>query len=533
MNTKIIHTFDEKIKVSIPRSTAICYLPDAIFYVPHELNVGRWKARFIVATAYLYALAQESEVVEVTWREMQKVLETRSFDTIDKFIKFHNNFFFETLKILKYEEDPEFPELEEKFCKLIETPSRKTQFYVVNKDLLTRLFEHKAPHRGSFYFPSVALLLPLSAQTKAIYLYLCRKARGTGGKAIAEVTTRELAGVLSLAKRTIKSSIEELVESKLIERLEGKKFKARICKFKEWNKEILKEACKIWGNHKFLTCSDREPKSAPIGNQKSPDAPIGNQTCSDREPKSAPIGNQKSPPSLLLDINKGHKKDITSSYIRDDDSLRPKNSSSEKKESSGNEKEKRETRPKKEVLISEKKGGRGAEKVARAVNSLALPEYVLSRAGARADGDALKVLSKYYDAETAKSLLAMFFYLWDRGMYRNVRNPVGFLVSLASESGADLSEFIERFTRVVPEAAAFKKRSTGESLLEAFRRKMKERLKPALYRTWVEKGVLDVVREADESVLICRDEIFAEYLKRYLRPQIEEALGKFKVRVSH
>jgi len=194
-NNNLIHDIIEVRNVS----SGFCRMPDIIFSLASERNIGKWKARFIVGFCYLYSLTFNKEKATTTSKELMKVMGTNSFDTLYNFKEevywLQKQLKEEAVKagmVLDLPDDPVMSEVGRK---------GKTIFYLVDQSMLIETFKAYNKHSGTFSFFNLSLLLPVSVQAKASLLYLCRKARGGSlltGTAESEISIRELSKVLSI-----------------------------------------------------------------------------------------------------------------------------------------------------------------------------------------------------------------------------------------------------------------------------------------------------------------------------------------------
>ncbi len=297
-NNQDFNNFDSQ-KVEIYQFTSgFCRMPDALFHIPKELGIKGWKTRFIVGLSYLYALSFNKEKAITTQKELMKILETNSYNTVNLFIT-NVNKLFERLKT-----EAENTGIFFNGGEFITRKGRKggTQCYLIDQTIVAESFRHKVSHGGTFAFYNIALLLPISAQAKAILLYLHRKARNgslLNGKAESEVSARELARVLAVGKGRIKGYLLELEEARVIERVNnGRRLKFRITRLDEWNRGILLNILRNWEGHPFI--KNWKFPVEPINPQKVPNeatgekSPIGRQkTSNEATSEKTPIGRQK------------------------------------------------------------------------------------------------------------------------------------------------------------------------------------------------------------------------------------------------
>ena len=474
-------------------TSGFCRMPDALFVVPHELGIGRWKARFIIFLSYLYALSFSKGRAFTTQAELQKVVETTSFDTVNRLISKTNELF----NILKAESESFGVVLEEGKFFTKRGKNGGTQVYLIDQTILAEVFKSKVGHGGTFAFYNVSLLLPISAQAKVILLYLNRKARGGSlvrGNAIAETSTREIAKELSLDRGSLKNYLTELLEAGVIERLEDRRLRFRICRLDEWNRELLLNILHNWQGHPFLKDWKfpvypvilPENEKSPMASQKN--SPIASREISYSKPKESlksPIASQEISYSKPL-RNKYRNKSDNRNKSMEDDAIY--NGGGDEKENNDfetleNKEERITTENSTKVKANEENNGSslsrpnglknskaGAPKnspagvetggrssafavseeklraVERRVKRLIaeLPDYVLSRYPYTDDW---KSLEKVYSPEVAEFLAKAYQFLKAKtGNFANIRNEVGFIISfVASDSGADFEEFIGKF----------------------------------------------------------------------------------------
>jgi len=119
-----------------------------------------------------------------------------------------------------------------------------------------------------------------------------------------------------------------------------------------------------------------------------------------------------------------------------------------------------------------------------------------------------------------------------------IKNPNGFLISFVlKDSNSDFGEFFRKFLRKfglqhVAIPATLKGISTEKDskLLQELKELLKSCLssKAAIYRTFVEEGILSIGEKDGIKVVKCKDRIVAEYVAKYLRSYISRLLGEYR-----
>jgi len=579
------NTTSQKVEI-LHLSSGFCRMPDALFHIPEELGIQGWKVRFIVGLSYLYALSFGKGKALTTKKELMKILQTQSSSTINAFITKVNEF----SKWLKTKAENSGIYLEG--GELITRKGRKggTQCYLIDQTIIAEAFRHKVSHGGTFAFYNVALLLPISAQAKAILLYLHRKARNGSlldGKAESEVSVRELAKVLAVGtgKGRLKGYISELEEVGAVERIsEGRKLKFRITKLDEWDREALITMLQNWKEHPFLKNWQFPVEPIVIPETPKPaeeKSPIGRHKKSNRatyEEEKSPIGRHKKSNRATHRNKSNRNKSISKEYdnkeydtiyngvggkknivnlfntqnqiekaanaCESSQELMEKNTAPSYKKPNGfkNEKSAGELgKPNNRVgcsKLGERIDRQELEKIKKALSCIA---------------DAVQNLLNYYRIELKEELysplkdiygkewktIAGMYELFDRkepkfGYSRKANtNYLGLLISFAlKDSQASFWDFYGRFKRVFGVKETFEGKGAGKEVSELLQ-KLKDSLrsylssKPAIYRLFVEEGILSVEEKEGIKVLKCKDRVIAEYVAKHWKSHISNLLGEY------
>ncbi len=567
-------------------TSGFCRMPDALFHIPEELGIQGWKARFIVGLSYLYALSFNKGKAITTRKELKKVLQTESNDTVWQFIKTVNQLTF----LLKTRAARAGLRLE---GGVITKTGRKggTQCYLIDQTIIAEAFRHKVSHGGTFAFYNLSLLLPVSPQAKAILLYLHRKARGGSlfeGVAESTVSVRELKKVLSMGTSTITNGIVELEEAGVVERTKHRPLSFRIARIEEWDRNVLLNILHNWNGHPFLkdwelpVCSISY-ENCPIEEHKLPDTGTSeNENCPIEEHKLPDTGTYRNTyrnksknrnKSMEYDANiyngGGEKQNIRNLSNSEKEINREESSS--KSGSSLSSSEKRSV-PKKEPNGSLKK---------KQAAKLGQPNKTCKERQERVDRqelDRIKATLKalrpqlerkfpeLFKEQSVESLRAVYgalekYYGEDwavlAAMYelmrkkkpelgyndKSVHNKVGLLISYClKDRNSSFWEMAEKFRLVFPDFSlrAEEESSDDQSAISTLRAEFDRLMEhldklvdsgrfPFKPRTWrvIRKNLLNLTAGKDGYNLVVKDRVSAELFERFgVLAEIEKYLNK-------
>ena len=563
-------------KIEIRQFTSgFCRMPDALFHIPEELEIKSWKARFIVGLSYLYALSFGKGKALTTKKELMEILQTKSSSVTNAFINKVN----ELSNLLKAKAEKAGIPIEG--GELITQKGRKggTQCYLIDQTIIAEAFRHKVNHGGTFAFYNIALLLPISAQAKAVLLYLHRKARGGSlldGKAEASVSARELAQILAIGTGggRLKGYLLELEEAGIIEKTSRRKLKFRITKLDEWNREALLNILHNWKGHPFL--KNWKFPIEPISPQEdcNEKSPIGRQKKSNRATKTdekSPIGRQKkSNRATYRNKNRNKTKERNKSMEYDaiyNNGGGTKNSMESLNRRKSDNKEtpslskpdglnlKSDERKLDKPNIADRVDQKELEKI-KEVLRVILPE--LKRAYPEIfTSENLKIFEELYAPALRKIYgdewlaLAVMYELFNRkapqyGYSRKVnKNFLGLLISFAlKDSSSDFWEFYKKFRRVFGlglqkvENVGQKEQQGEQSepglslsdLKEFFKRKLKD--KKTIYTMFIENGIKALEKVGGKWVVRCKDSITRDYVSNNFMDFLKEFLKSENIEIE-
>jgi biotin operon repressor len=200
-------------------------LPTAIFEAGRQF---KWKARFILGLGYLYALCYNGNKAVTTVSELKQILSTKSvsriYELLDIIETFNRSIFIEAGKTYTGN-----------FINFTRGKYGKTEFTLVMPQELYYLYENNR----FFPVPKISFLLPVSAQAKAIFIFLhYLKNKGSN---FVSVGVRKLAEELTIDKVKVKNYVDELREIGVLAiQKEPKKRTSYIIRSPEnWSKELI------------------------------------------------------------------------------------------------------------------------------------------------------------------------------------------------------------------------------------------------------------------------------------------------------
>lgn len=215
--------------------------PSALFRIGNQY---KWKVRFLVGLGYLYALCHENDIASTSYKELENVMVTRSSNRVG-----------EVLKQLEY--------FNSKVNEVLISSGRTKSLRLIIRNqgrnkgtVLSYLSSHDLTYFDSnnllFPVPKLAFLLPVSAQAKAVYIYLWYL------KAINYIcpgpSFRKIAKSLRINRKGVSEYISELENLEIL-RVSKSRFKKEyhLKSPEDWSADLLRKIEKIYGkNHPFL-----------------------------------------------------------------------------------------------------------------------------------------------------------------------------------------------------------------------------------------------------------------------------------------
>ncbi len=291
--------------------------PTALFKAGSLL---KWKARYLIGIGYLYALCFNGNTARTTTEELKKVLSTKSKSRIEELLEE-----VETLnRLTVVEAGGKHPDKFVKWVRGKRGRGGRTEVELVLPQDLSYIY----PDNRFFPVPKIAFLLPVSAQAKALYLYLHYLKDKETSRAVA--STRSIAKAISIDKASVRKLTEELASKGVLSvktSRKGTEFFVRSPV--HWPDETLLEIAQTYSlSHPFLkewsiTLPENSPRqSGKFPNRRTPpkNSPIDghlNPQYTDTSPKNSPIdGHQKtageSRPKAQEPLTTSNKKITTS-----------------------------------------------------------------------------------------------------------------------------------------------------------------------------------------------------------------------------
>ena len=522
--------------------------PSFLMYPLPLLRIGhkfKWKARFIVGTGYLYALAFNGQEAKTSYRELAKVLSTNSISRVQEFlaeIETLNRYVFSVV-------GSKHPE------KFVRTSKNGTEIELILPQDFSLIEENRAV--GFFPVPKVAFLMPTSAQAKALYVYLHYLKSKDNPTVIT--SANRLGKDLRLDRKRVKKYLSELEEINAISFESSRNSLKIIVKTPlHWKEETFVKIVELYGEeHPFM----KDWKLERCTNRPQPGVPIDpNQNSgSKRNPKpknasTTSIITTSNTTSIYDDIyinnGGGEKNNITNSSNtkkqikktnnnhESSQKLTCRNTASSYKKPNGFKNKKgagelgepnnRAGRSKLEERVDQQE----LEKIKKALSRIS-PDVkrLLDYYRVKVDEELYKPLKEIY-GESWETLAGMYE-LFDRkeprfGYNRKVNtNYLGLLLSFVlRDSRASFWELYERFIKVFG-VKVEEETTTDDTLLCELKEFLKEKLpKPVIYRIFVRDGIKQLEDRGEIRVLKVKDRVVAEFLSKNLAQYISEILGK-------
>jgi len=251
--------------------------PSFLMYPTALFEVGsrfKWKARFLIGMGYLYALCFNGNTARTTTEELKKVLSTKSKARIEELLEE-----IETLNRLAVKAGGEHPDKFVRWVRGKRGRGGRTEVELVLPQDLSYIY----PENRFFPVPKIAFLLPVSAQAKALYLYLHYLKDKETNRAV--VGMRKLAENLRFGLGRVNRFIEELTRRRVLSvksSKQGTEFFVRSPVY--WPDETLFEIAQTYSlSHPFLKewsitlpeNSPRQPEKFPNRDTPSRNSPIG------------------------------------------------------------------------------------------------------------------------------------------------------------------------------------------------------------------------------------------------------------------
>ena len=320
------------------REAPFTLLPKAIFRLRRSEKKRYSLFRLLLLTSYLYSLSMTDDRRALTSvRELMKVLSTNSHETI-----------VELLGVLERSGII--------VSRRYDSQRKRTEIILANYTEIPEVatnWDNRKEVRDDLYFkfPKLITILPISAQAKSVYLYLCAL-RKRPKEWIVTTTISDAQKILNLRRNVTVSSFKELEEKNLI-RLLGRSKSGSTYEIVRpiseegklsWSKELIQATVFSFPSHPFSdyfisyldepfqygtsrpfqygtdgNCSNMEPVSFQYGTDKEDD-------CSNMEPISFQYGtatsgetlrNTTTSPSPIEDIVEDLKE--VEDFIEDDD----------------------------------------------------------------------------------------------------------------------------------------------------------------------------------------------------------------------
>ena len=311
MSKNILNNPSQEIKVSLTSvKPSFLMYPVPLFRIGHQF---KWKARFLVGMGYLYALTYNSQQARTTVRELMKVLSTKSIYRVQEFLEV-----VETLnRYVVVEAEGEYPE------RFVRATRKGTEITLVNP-----MEFNYVERTGAFPVPKLAFLLPVSAQAKAVYIYL-HYLRNKESK-LARASVRKIAEAIRVTKNQVSDYTEELRRAGVLST--GQPGEFFVISPEKWPAEVFLKIRETYGEkHPFLReweivveemkkkdrqkkppieghsdgCTNRPPTGVPIEghsdgctNRGTPGVPIEGQKsgeCTNRGTPNVPIEGHSNP----------------------------------------------------------------------------------------------------------------------------------------------------------------------------------------------------------------------------------------------
>jgi hypothetical protein len=542
-------------------------LPKAVFLLKRNPETQRYSLfRLIVLLGYLYSLAMTREkMAKTSYSELKKILNLKSKSTLQELFKFLEREGIVSERVFHFR------------------TSQKTEIILINSMEIPYVAqswsEEKVREDLVFKVPKLLYILPISPFSKAVYMYLC-SLRQYASQSIIRTTTREIREALRMKKKNIILALNELESHSLIKTVRTKKeTRIEILPTYKWSSELLSEARELYPDHPLLsTGTNKEPPGTnrePPGTNKEPPGTNREPPGTNKEPqeKHNPMEEKSSKRALedciedkiedyiedaANNINNGggekNKEEIHSKIKRNQLTEEAEQKNGDTQENAPSYKEpygsniKRAESPKLGNLnsgcaVDEQKRAKICRKIAAVADFLKERYPELFRNPTKESiSDIYSGVIKTY-GEDCGYLLAVMYELMARDKKlgyssETIKNPNGFLISFVlKDSNSDFGEFFRKFLRKfglqhVAIPATLKGISTEKDskLLQELKELLKSCLssKAAIYRTFVEGGILSIEEKDGIKVVKCKDRIIAEYVTKYLRSYISRLLGEYR-----
>ena len=508
-------------------------LPKAVFLLKRNPETQRYSLfRLIVLLGYLYSLAMTREkMAKTSYSELKKILNLKSKSTLQELFKFLEREGIVSERIFHFK------------------TSQKTKIILINSMEIPHVAqswnEEKVREDLVFKVPKLLYILPISPFSKAVYMYLC-SLRQYASQNIIRTTTREIRKALRMKKKNIILALNELETHCLIKTVRTKKeTRIEILPTDKWSSKLISEAKKVYPDHPLLsTGTNREPPGTnrePPGtynpmeeNNSEPDIEdYIEDYIEDAANNTNSGGGEKNRKKIHSKIKKNQLAEGVEQNIRDTQ----KNTSSYRGLCNFNIK--RDESPKLGNLNSgyamdEQKRTEICQKVAVIADFLKsrYPEFFHNPTKGNISDIYSGVIKTY--GENCGYLLAVMYELMARDKKlgyssETIKNPNGFLISFVlKDSNSDFNEFFKKFLRkfdlqyVVPEKVV-----EDSQLLKDLKEFLKGRVKPAIYKHFVEKGIIGVRDRGGRKLVVCRDGIFKDYIEKFLQDLFSEFLGSY------
>ena len=447
--------------------------------------------------------------------------------------------------------------------------------------VLPQELSYVEPNNKFFPVPKLAFLLPVSAQAKAIYLYL-HYLKDRENPAV-RVSAKRIGETLRIDRKKVNEYLKQLESINAVSFKKNNSLEILIKSPLHWNTEAFLKIQETYGKHPFLKEweIDKE-KSSNTPHSKVPIDPTSkSEKERDTKTKDFPttsITTSKKNTTSIYDANNiyngvGVKKCFNFSAKSFENLNKEGNASL--KETNANSKENASSTYKSATYVANNKVS-SKSKVANG-EKFAKTDKVQTRVNQEELGkikEALRsvmpVLKERYPRWFEKEALEFFerlyfglkkvygedwltlavmYELFNRkasryGYSREVnKNYLGLLISFAyKDSQASFWEFFKRFCKVFDikptkttekqeEQKAEKQESSKEITLESLKEYLKSKLagKQTVYRIFVEEGMKDLKKDDNSWAVICKDSIvrdyaeknFAVWLREFLRAEIK------------
>ena len=519
-------------------------LPKAVFLLKRNPETQRYSLfRLIVLLGYLYSLAMTREkMAKTSYSELKKILNLKSKSTLQELFKFLEREGIVSERVFHFK------------------TSQKTEIILINSMEIPYVAqswsEEKVREDLVFKVPKLLYILPISPFSKAVYMYLC-SLRQYASQNIIRTTTREIREALRMKKKNIILALNELESHSLIKTVRTKKeTRIEILPTDKWSSELLSEARELYPDHPLLsTGTNKEPPGTnrePHGTNREPQEkrnPMeGNSSeraledyIEDRiedyiEDAANNINNgggEKNKEKIHSKIKKNQLTEGAEQKSRDTQ----KNAPSYKEPYGSNIK--RAESPKLGNLnsgcaVDEQKRAKICREIAAVADFLKKRYPELFRNPTKGSiSDIYSGVIKTY-GENCGYLLAVMYELMARDKKlgyssETIKNPNGFLISFVlKDSDSDFNEFFKKFLRkfglqhVVPDKVV-----EDSQLLRDLKEFLRGRVKPAIYKHFVDKGIIEVRDRGGRKLVVCRDGIFKDYIEKFLLDHFSEFLGSY------